>query len=105
MSNAKKCDRCGLFYEQSVEHNLNIFEYKHPFETYKYDLCAECHKDLVAFLDNNLDEEASDNLCYPKKREYNDYCDCSKCGGYLPQPKDSAMKPKHCMWCGAKVVY
>ena len=46
-----------------------------------------------------------ENVCYPKKREDGRYYDCSKCGGWLPQPSDSAIKPRYCMWCGTKVIY
>lgn len=53
----------------------------------------------------NIRYEQQKNMCYPKKRE-NDYLyDCSKCGGWMPQPPDSAIRPEYCMWCGTKVIY
>ena len=47
----------------------------------------------------------SENVCHPKNREDGRYYDCSKCGGWLPQPSDSSVRPEYCMWCGAKIVY
>lgn len=50
MSNAKKCDVCGLLYERTVEPKFNVYEDNHPYPPYKYDLCDNCVHNLEMFL-------------------------------------------------------
>ena len=57
MSNAKKCDRCGAFYEKSnpgggcIEHAEN----KMCSSTMKADLCPWCYSKLTRWLKDEVD--------------------------------------------------
>ena len=61
MSSAKKCDRCGVFYEQDYDCsaiNQNWWRYDvtkdaHPYGSIKLDLCNECKKSLERWLKND----------------------------------------------------
>lgn len=50
MAAARKCDRCGEFYEESVAHDITMKCYTHGHGFYDIDLCPECHKGLVDYL-------------------------------------------------------
>lgn len=50
MSYAKKCDRCGTFYEEKVTPDLSIKRYVHPQYETRYDLCDKCTASLELFL-------------------------------------------------------
>lgn len=64
MSRAKKCDRCGAFYEENarikVKHNGETFidglytTTSNGFTYKSYDLCDECVDDLMHFLTGTL---------------------------------------------------
>lgn len=56
--NAKKCDRCGKFYEKpNVKSDIKVIKYTHPCGECFIDLCDECQKKLEDFLkgENNND--------------------------------------------------
>ena len=59
---------------------------------------------LASMLTSDCKDYDSET-CHPKKREDSRYYDCSKCGGWMPQPQISSINPKYCMWCGARVIY
>lgn len=54
MAIAKKCDRCGKYYDKNIEHKQNIngrlyYEDGMCFTIFK-DLCDECLEELHMFL-------------------------------------------------------
>lgn len=51
MANAKKCDRCGKFYQETVREKLKVRQYVEMSCSYtEYDLCPKCTEKLKAFL-------------------------------------------------------
>lgn len=60
MADAKKCDRCGAFYELRHEQSLLVRRNCHAedYFTYDYDLCNNCVMKLEAFLKNKDGEKA-----------------------------------------------
>ena len=51
MANAKKCDRCGKFYQELVNEKLKVRQYVNLFGGHtEYDLCPKCTEKLRAFL-------------------------------------------------------
>jgi len=52
---AKKCDACGVLYEDYMKISLiNIVRDCHPYpEEHVYDLCPECQKKLENFIHYN----------------------------------------------------
>lgn len=52
MADAKKCDRCGGFFEQPVTPDLKLSRYVHGYGTFSIDLCPVCRTGLEMFLDN-----------------------------------------------------
>lgn len=56
MSDAKKCDRCGRFFErdeQSCEMRItqDLLDFRHKH----YDLCPDCMSKLERWLSNEVD--------------------------------------------------
>lgn len=51
MANAKKCDRCGAFYDEIINPNLRIEEHNYPFVNY-IDLCPQCVEELKQWLNS-----------------------------------------------------
>lgn len=52
MANAKKCDRCGRFYEEPITPDLHLNRYIHGYGINEIDLCPVCRTGLEMFLDN-----------------------------------------------------
>lgn len=54
MSTAKKCDRCGSFYDHRdiAASELRISKYVHCYGDKYFDLCDSCARDLEKFLEN-----------------------------------------------------
>lgn len=51
MANAKKCDRCGKFYQETVKEKLKVRQYVEMSCSHtEYDLCPKCTEKLKAFL-------------------------------------------------------
>lgn len=42
---AKKCDRCGKYYDYDPKVNIDV-----SVDGYEYDLCPRCEDDLNAFI-------------------------------------------------------
>ena len=54
MANAKKCDRCGVFYRDAnwlVYNEFRLYK-RRGFQHDSVDLCAECLRSLKEWLDN-----------------------------------------------------
>lgn len=50
--NAKKCDRCGKYFEKDNEYlEFELINHEENWETLpaKVDLCKECKKDFISF--------------------------------------------------------
>jgi hypothetical protein len=65
MANAKRCDRCGAFYQFDCEddvafNKIRVFVEKNFVEVHNsaavYDICPKCSADFVTWLSNNSDE-------------------------------------------------
>lgn len=54
--NAKKCDRCGKFYDYAPNKFAAI--QRDTFCNIEYDLCEECQNDLKQFM--NVQEETDE---------------------------------------------
>lgn len=58
MADAKKCDRCGVFYEDNSNHKswtrniVGIFLSYQDTHLDRYDLCDDCVEKLKEFLSN-----------------------------------------------------
>lgn len=52
MASAKKCDRCGQFYEEPITPDLKLSRYVHRYGIFSIDLCPACRTGLEMFLDN-----------------------------------------------------
>ncbi|WP_406543883.1 hypothetical protein [Pseudobutyrivibrio sp.] len=52
MAAAKKCDRCGRLYEHPGKRDVIILKDMHPYPTESLDLCEECQKELMEWLNN-----------------------------------------------------
>ena len=51
MANAKKCDRCGKFYQEMVREKLKLRQYVDMSSSHiEYDLCPKCTEKLRTFL-------------------------------------------------------
>ena len=56
MTDAKKCDRCGAFYEENKNHKsytrniVGVHLRYQDTNIARYDLCDECVKELLYFL-------------------------------------------------------
>lgn len=49
--NAKKCDRCGKFYDfPSITTSIEVREFIDKYGTKTWDLCYTCRKELEEFL-------------------------------------------------------
>lgn len=54
MANAKKCDRCGTYYEQ---YSRTFLVYNGiPYRGVELDFCPTCYKKIEAFITNNSDD-------------------------------------------------
>lgn len=58
MAKARKCDRCGTYYDDSIEFRKYLVLSLNPEK--RLDLCIKCYKDLENFL--GVKEETNDNL-------------------------------------------
>lgn len=52
MANAKKCDRCGIYFDQPVKPDIAISQYTHGYGSFEIDLCPACQESLQMFLHN-----------------------------------------------------
>ena len=59
MSNAKKCDRCGKFYEKTFR-QIYVVKDNGCCNT-KIDLCDECQKELIDWVEMKNGNEQSGN--------------------------------------------
>lgn len=51
MADAKKCDRCGKFYQEMVSPKLTVRQYVSMRGSHvDYDLCPKCTEKLYAFM-------------------------------------------------------
>ena len=50
MANAKKCDRCGVFYQRDVARRITVYIDRHPYPQERLDLCDACTDELYKFL-------------------------------------------------------
>lgn len=56
MANARKCDRCGRYYDlPRFEPELKAVRYIHMRGNKIYDLCEDCTESLEQFLINQAD--------------------------------------------------
>lgn len=53
MATAKKCDRCGKLYEHPGKRDICILKDMHPYPTESLDLCEECQKELMEWLNKD----------------------------------------------------
>lgn len=59
MSNAKKCDRCGAFYEE--KHQMFFVIENNGITIKMKDLCDKCEKELIDWVEkNDRDEQSGD---------------------------------------------
>lgn len=78
---AKKCDRCGTFYEQATHNNrCDYFQiYKNNLSTAStclMDLCTNCEKDLTKWFNNkDIVEFTNSNTHACKNCIYSEYID------------------------------
>ena len=73
MSEAKKCDRCGKFYEATNEENTQLIWLRKQF-----DLCPECTEKFHDWF-NNSEEENMKKIFLVKrigKVDYDEYDSC-----------------------------
>lgn len=60
MATARKCDRCGGYYDQyDVREGLDVIEHK-PLHDVLSDLCPCCKKDLEDFMNMGKVESKDD---------------------------------------------
>ena len=62
MADAKKCDRCGAYYEEIDDAHpiYRISKYVDPTRGYKIlDLCHNCTYDLFGFMEEHKEESES----------------------------------------------
>jgi hypothetical protein len=59
MAAAKKCDRCGKFYEKNFR-QIYVVKDKGLCST-KMDLCDECQKELIDWVEKKNENEQSRN--------------------------------------------
>ena len=52
MAKARKCDRCGAFYQIPLDNIRNTVVFEHYTSTKRcsLDLCDDCHNELVNWL-------------------------------------------------------
>lgn len=60
MSDAKKCDRCGKYYDSDANRNVavdsvpiegvDIGAGRNAYRTFRYDLCEDCAEELLKFM-------------------------------------------------------
>lgn len=55
---AKKCDRCGKFYDKQPHKKYILIEKIGP-NRFEMDLCPECYSKIESFLENPIVEEVS----------------------------------------------
>lgn len=59
--NAKKCDRCGKFYEDTgVRREIMLGVDRHPYPYQWFDFCDECYELLKEFCKYITGEEEND---------------------------------------------
>lgn len=83
MSNAKRCDRCGNYYQIDIsndEDNLVAIEFidKYGRGQGKLDLCRECRRELSDWLEKG--KENCDNCAF--KHLSRSHPPCDSCSGY-----------------------
>ena len=61
MVNAKKCDRCGVLYEQKTIPAVNVIIDNHPYGGCKIDLCPECQDELENFVSVGKEKNNAEN--------------------------------------------
>lgn len=72
MANAKKCDRCGAFYDRTgdiyCDHEIRLYRSglyrrlpEYPFKD-TYELCPDCWKEFCEFLGVKIDDEKPKTL-------------------------------------------
>lgn len=60
MSNAKKCDLCGAFYERPFCSDKVKIHLEFSYYSDRYvDLCDDCYKELCKFVKPTLPEDES----------------------------------------------
>jgi methionyl-tRNA synthetase len=65
MANAKKCDRCGKFYQEMVNPTLTVRQYVSMRDRHvDYDLCPKCTEKLYSFMkmERNPSKKINDTL-------------------------------------------
>lgn len=50
MADAKKCDRCGVFYKSLGYPKVDVMICNRPYAGFYYDLCPTCHEELKKWL-------------------------------------------------------
>lgn len=111
MSAAKKCDRCGKFYEKNISYkgiawctNGIIAGIKtttiNDHSDYKYDLCDECVGKLYMFLNNEIGNEVkqekkrSCETCKVDKSDTKNHYKCLECETKVGYPNWEAQNAK-----------
>lgn len=118
MSVARKCDRCGKFYDKyTIQDNRFTFEVNgiaiariydsgecRAFDNDSYDLCKECFEDMFNFLMNPEQPKHArwDEMhCFHEHSLEMAQYQCTNCGWIIKKQRGFA--PDYCEFCGARM--
>lgn len=82
MATARKCDRCGVFYE-GVKCRLTVESRNPEFMDDYYDLCDECKLEFEEFMKGAKPKNLLDRISYlSKAQKHKILKECSQAANY-----------------------